>query len=141
MKKKTKFIAEQITFIALVNYLLLFNEGLIYNSYLSANITGALAFFHLGTLSTLLMTIRSKDFSTEKESLLTNVNVFFYLGFITLLLFQKFTKINDQLPLLYAIALILLFLTMNFFLESIRSYHLYRATLLPAESLSHRETK
>ena len=128
--KKITFIIEQVFFIVLVNYLLLFDDGLIFKRALQPDLIFALAFFHLGTFSSLYASIRSKNFSVEKENILFQLNMVFYLGFVSLLLFQKCSYESDSLAVYYGIALYLLLNTTLFLFAAGRSYKKYQLTHL-----------
>lgn len=120
--KKIKFLLEQVVLLVFTNFLLLFYEGLLYKSALSPYLLFALVFLHLGTISCLYVTMRSTSLPPEKEQVLFQLNLFFYMAFVSLLLFQKCSQESAYLAAYYSIGLLLLATAFFFLLGAGRSY-------------------
>jgi len=120
--KKIKFLLEQVVLLVFTNFLLLFYEGLLYKSSLSPFLLFALVFLHLGTISCLYVTMRATSLPPEKEQVLFQLNLFFYMAFVSLLLFQKCSQESEYLAAYYGIGLFLLSTAFFFLLGAGRSY-------------------
>jgi hypothetical protein len=120
--KKIKFLLEQVVLLVFTNFLLLFYEGLLFSSALQPYLLFALVFLHLGTISCLYVTMRSTSMPPEKEQVLFQLNLFFYIAFVSLLLFQKCSQESAYLGAYYGIGLFLLSTAFFFLLGAGRSY-------------------
>ncbi len=120
--KKIKSLLEQVVLLVFTNCLLLFYEGLLYKSALNPFLLFALVFLHLGTISCLYVTMRSTSLPPEKEQVLFQLNLFFYMAFLSLLLFQKCSQESEYLLAYYGIGLFLLSTAFFFLLGAGRSY-------------------
>lgn len=125
--KKYTFIFEQIIFILLVNYLILIQEQFIFKTHWLPTFAFALLFFHVGTFSTLYVTITSKEWSREKEELLFDCNIFIYLTFVGLLLYHNCHVKTSNLPMYYAMGIYILINAILFLFETLKSYKKYRS--------------
>ena len=120
--KKIKFLLEQVVLLVFTNFLLLFYEGLLFSSALQPYLLFALVFLHLGTISCLYVTMRSTSLPPEKEKVLFQLNLFFYMAFVSLLLFQKCSQESEYLAVYYGIGLFLIATAFFFLLGAGRSY-------------------
>ncbi len=120
--KKIKFLLEQVVLLVFTNCLLLFYEGLLYKSALNPFLLFALVFLHLGTISCLYVTMQATSLPPEKEQVLFQLNLFFYLAFVSLLLFQKCSQESEYLAAYYGIGLFLLSTAFFFLFGAGRSY-------------------
>ncbi len=120
--KKIKFLLEQAVLLLFTNFLLLFYEGLLFKSVLPPYLLFALVFLHLGTISCLYVTIRSTSLPPEKEQVLFQLILFFYMAFVSLLLFQKCSQESEYLLAYYSVGLFLLSIAFFFLFGAGRSY-------------------
>jgi hypothetical protein len=128
--KKTQSIIFQVLIILCINYLILIDEGFIFKTQWKPTFIFALAFFHLGTFSSLYATFISKILSKEKEAFIFNFNMFFYLSFVGLLLYNNCQVQTHNLMGNYSIGLLMLFISIIFLFETVDSYKKYNSSLI-----------
>lgn len=128
--KKTQSLIFQVLIILCINYLILIDEGFIFKTQWKPTFIFALAFFHLGTFSSLYATFISKTLSKEKEAFIFNFNMFFYLSFVGLLLYYNCQVQTNNLMGNYSIGLFMLFISIIFLFETVDSYKKYNSSLI-----------
>jgi hypothetical protein len=127
--KKTFFILEQIIMIAITNYIILFESNFIYKTHWKPTFAFALAFYHIGTFMSLYFTFKIKEFTNEKENVLFTYNMFFLLGFTTLLVYHNLHMVTDNLITTYTIGLTFLMLSIILLFETYNSYYKYKSSI------------
>lgn len=123
--KQNTFIIEQILIILGTNYLILISEGFLFKSPWQPTFILALSFFNIGTLSSLYLTIKAKSFSILKEIFLFNFNLFIYLSFVSLLIYQNSHVRPHSNFTLSSLGLLTLFFAAFFLFETVTSYKTY----------------
>jgi predicted neutral ceramidase superfamily lipid hydrolase len=124
--KQTTFIIEQILIIVGINYLILISEGFLFKAPWQHTFILALAFFNVGTLISLYLTITDKSFSIMKEIFLFNFNLFIYLSFVSLLIYQNSHVRPHSNFTLSFLGLLTLFFAAVFLFETVSSYNKYK---------------
>lgn len=124
--KQTTFIIEQILIIVGINYLILISEGFLFKAPWQPTFSLALAFFNVGTLSSLYLTFTDKSFSILKEIFLFNFNLFIYLSFVSLLVYHN-SQVRAHSNFLHtSLGLLTLFFAVVFLFETVKSYKTYK---------------
>ena len=107
-KNKILSISQQLLLIALFCYFILIDECFIYRLNWRPSFAFALAFFHIGTLTSLYLTAFSKDFSKEKEDLIFCFNMFVYTGSLALFYYHNCLVETNNLIQNYLFGLLML---------------------------------
>ena len=128
--KQTTFIIEQILIIVGINYLILISEGFLFKAPWRSTFILAFAFFNFGTLISLYLTITDKSFSIMKEIFLFNFNLFIYLSFVSLLIYQNSHVRTHSNFTISSLGLLTLFFAVVFLFETVTSYKTYNTAKL-----------
>jgi hypothetical protein len=123
--KKTISIIEQSIVIIAIN-LLLFYDGLLTTSSWSAGLIIAFTLFHSGAFFALYKTIKSVNYTKQKDELIFNFNFSIYLLFICVLLLNNFLFNNEHLLLNYFLSLFFLFISIGFIVDTRNLYSIYK---------------
>lgn len=123
--KQNTFIIEQILIILGINYLILISEGFLFKSPWQPTFSLALAFFNIGTLSSLYLTIKAKSFSIQKEIFLFNFNLVIYLSFVSLLVYHNYQVRAHSNFLHTSLGLLTFFFAVVFLFDTVASYKTY----------------
>lgn len=123
--KQNTFIIEQILIILGINYLILISEGFLFKSPWHPTFSLALAFFNIGTLSSLYLTIKAKSFSIQKEIFLFNFNLVIYLSFVSLLVYHNYQVRAHSNFLHTSLGLLTFFFAVVFLFDTVASYKTY----------------
>lgn len=123
---KIKFAAEQLFFILLFNYILLFDSDFIYRENLHPTILFIITFFNMGTFSSLYYTLKTKGLTKEKESVLFSYNCFIYLFFIFLCVLNNCSIKSDSLMTNCFLAICILIITVVFIFETYAAYKAFK---------------
>ena len=124
---KNLFIFQQLLMIALFCYFILIEDGFIYRLSWRPSFAFALAFFHIGTLSSLFLTILSKDLSKEKEELLFCFNIFVYNSTLTLFLYHNCQVKTNQLIQNYFFGLLFLSYSLIMLFQTYSAYLIFKS--------------
>ena len=120
--KKHIFLAEQVIFILLVNLLIFFYDGYASAKSMSPTLLFALSFFHAGTFSSIYLTLTTKCFNKQIEEALSQLNIFYYFSFVSIMLAHNCSIHSQDFVSMYVLTTILLFITCMFLVDALRSF-------------------
>ena len=124
--KKRIFLFVQLIAIAVINWLILVQEGFIFRSHWPFTLCFSLFYFHAGSLLTFYVGLQSKIFSKEKANLLGSLNGFILTSFLFLLCFHNCYVKNENTLFYYFLGVFMIFVSILFLFDSRKAYLKYR---------------